>query len=227
MAKIEPDHRSVVLAALARSYEYRETPFKLASGELSHDYIDCRVALSMGAALEAAAHLVGQAMTADVSAIGGPATGSYPLAIAVALLLRHQRGKPCSWFGVRSVPKDHGTGRLIEGDLRGVKDVCLVDDVLTSGGSLIRAAELCEDNKLLVRQVIVLVDREERGGLTRVRKRVQERLLHRVPVTALFTKAEVKAAWASGRSDVTFTAGDLQEDGKILSVRLLEEEPRQ
>lgn len=106
--------------------------------------------------------------------IGGPATAAAPIAAALsnwtweqAALLRNQqvpdewgvrRGPPAPWFLVRSSPKDHGTRQQIEGCVRG-EGVILVDDVLTTGKSLIQAIDVLDREEYFVAGVFVLVAR--------------------------------------------------------------------
>ena len=88
-------------------------------------------------------------------------------------------------FSVRKERKDHGTGQWIEGCAETGTKVAIVDDVITSGGSVIKAIDRCEKEGLEIVHVVVLVDREE-GGLDNIRGR-----LPGVPVSAVFLKSEL------------------------------------
>ena len=98
----------------------------------------------------------------DVVGVGGPVTGADPIAGAVAAL-SHLRGRPVAGFSVRKEPKGHGLKLWVEGraNLPDGARVAMVEDTVTTGGSLIRAIERVEANGLVVAQVIVVVDREE------------------------------------------------------------------
>ena len=69
---------------------------------------------------------------------------------------------------VRKQPKDHGLGKLIEGSIRSGDRALIVDDVLTSGGSLLKAVGSARAAGLQVEHALVLVDREEQDGRNRV-----------------------------------------------------------
>ena len=99
----------------------------------------------------------------DVDAIGGVAIGGYPIVTAVALI-SHLEGKPIPSFIVRQEPKEHGTKRQVEGHLREGSRVAIVDDVITTGGSVSKAIKATEEVGCKVVKVIVVVDRHEGGG---------------------------------------------------------------
>ena len=75
-----------------------------------------------------------------------------------------QRGRPIDAFVVRKEPKKHGQRRLIEGNLPDDARVVLVDDVITTGGSVIRAVRAVEEEGGKVLKVLCLVDRKEGGA---------------------------------------------------------------
>jgi orotate phosphoribosyltransferase len=84
-------------------------------------------------------------------------------------LVSHLEGKPIPAFIVREIAKEHGTMRQIEGHLKPGSRVAIVDDVLTTGGSVSMAIEAVEAAKCKVVKVMVLVDRQE-GGSDRLKK---------------------------------------------------------
>jgi orotate phosphoribosyltransferase len=71
-------------------------------------------------------------------------------------------------FVVRKIAKDHGLGKLIEGAVRAGDRALIVDDVLTSGGSLLKAIAAARQAGLVVNQELVIVDRKEQDGRARV-----------------------------------------------------------
>ena len=103
-----------------------------------------------------------------VDAVGGVATGAYPIVTAVALV-SHQEGRPIPSFVVREVAKEHGTKRQIEGHLKEGSRVAIVDDVITTGGSVIKAIKAVEAVNGKVVKVLVIVDRHE-GGSDQLKK---------------------------------------------------------
>ncbi len=143
--------------------------FTLTSGKKSNYYIDGkRITLS-----PEGAYLVGKAIFDElrgneVDAVGGVATGAYPMVTAVGLI-SHLEGKPIPIFIVREVVKEHGTIRRIEGNLKEGAKVVILEDVLTTGGSVMKAIETVAAANCRVEKVIVLVDRDE-GGSEMLRK---------------------------------------------------------
>jgi orotate phosphoribosyltransferase len=86
---------------------------------------------------------------------------------------------------VRKQLKDHGSIRWIEGNMEPGDKVIILEDVVTTGGSTIKAMERAAEDGLDVRGVLVLVDREEEGGAELIRKHCPG------PVEALFTRSEL------------------------------------
>ncbi len=141
--------------------------FTLTSGRKSDYYFEGkRLTLSPEGAYQVGKAVFDQ--LADIDAIGGVAIGGYPMVAAVALV-SHLEGKPISSFIVREETKEHGTRRRIEGHLKEGSRVAIVDDVITTGGSVSRAIEAVEAANSKVVKVIVLVDRHE-GGSDKLKK---------------------------------------------------------
>ena len=96
-----------------------------------------------------------------VDAVGGPTLGADPIAAAVALL-SSQTGKPIRAFIVRKEAKKHGMQKMIEGPALEKGDhVVIVEDVITTGGSVLQAIQEVEKLGAKVARVICLVDRSE------------------------------------------------------------------
>lgn len=102
----------------------------------------------------------------DPGYVGGLTLGADPVAYAVAAHAT-RAGQALDAFAVRKQPKGHGAGRKIEGGLPPGAMVVVVDDTVTSGGSLLRAAEAVVAAEAQVLGMLALVDREE-GGRERV-----------------------------------------------------------
>ena len=138
--------------------------FVLSSGKKSDHYFEGkRLTLSPEGAYQVGVTVLDLLADANVDAVGGLATGAFPIATAVSLISR-QRGKPIPSFIVREEQKKHGTQRQIEGFLREGSRVAIVDDVITAGGSVNKAIEAVEALNCKVVAVIVIVDRHEGGS---------------------------------------------------------------
>src|ERR1700676_1042111 len=118
-------------------YEHRAAPFKLASGQLSHDYIDGKFAVDTGERLALVSRAVADLAAnhgIEFDAVGGLTMGADPLAHGVAMVT----GK--AWFSVRKEQKQCGREQWIEGTrLEPGTRVLLVDDVISTGGSHAKA----------------------------------------------------------------------------------------
>jgi len=114
------------------------------------------------------AYLIGKkvfdiATKAGAEAVGGMTVGADPIVAAVAVV-SHLEGKPVTAFIVRGDIKGYGTQRRIEGPLREGCKVAIVDDVITTGGSVLRAIEAAEAAGCEVVKVVVLLDRNQGGS---------------------------------------------------------------
>jgi len=138
--------------------------FTLSSGLKSDHYWDGKkVTLSA-----AGAYLVGKAILErlahlKIDAVGGPELGAVPIAAAVSLV-SYLDGCDIPVFIVRKDPKKHGTKKPVEGYLGENSRVAIVEDVVTTGESVMKAIAAVEDQGCKVVKVITLVDRHEGGG---------------------------------------------------------------
>lgn len=98
----------------------------------------------------------------NVQAVGGLTLGADPVSYAIAYASA-VAGTPLRAFTVRKEAKAHGTGRLIEGPFREGDRVAVIEDVITTGGSALRATEAIRAAGGIVAGVLSLVDREEGG----------------------------------------------------------------
>jgi orotate phosphoribosyltransferase len=159
------------LAAILARVSYEERPVTLASGRKSDFYLDGRQTTLHPEGLFLAGRLMLDVVrAAGVQAIGGPTLGADPLVSAVAVL-SHLLGEPLPAFIIRKEAKSHGTGQWVEG-ARNVPDgarVAILEDTVTTGGSLLKAAHRAEQSGWKVACVVSLVDREE-GGIEAVTK---------------------------------------------------------
>jgi orotate phosphoribosyltransferase len=148
----------------------RQGDFTLASGKRSSLYIDARLTtmspdglaligpLALGAIRDAG-------WAAD--AVGGLTLGADPIAYAIAFASALDGGGPLvRAFTVRKEAKTHGTGQLIEGPFASGDRVVVVEDVITTGGSALRAVQAVRAAGGTISGVLALVDREEGGRET-------------------------------------------------------------
>lgn len=153
------------LGALLAERSFRTGDFTLASGRKSNYYVDCRLT-TMHAEGQALIGPVGldalAAAGVEPERIGGLTMGADPIAYAVAGE-SFRRGQPIHAFSVRKEAKEHGRGRRIEGCFEPGARVVVVEDVITTGGSALRACEAIREADGEILTVLALVDRCEGG----------------------------------------------------------------
>ena len=175
------------LARLLVEKSYREGDFVLASGRRSDYYFDCRVT-----ALHAeGSWLIGTLFNhmlseMDIKGVGGMTMGADPL-VAATTVISHEQGSPLNGLLVRKEAKGHGTGQYVEGlgNFSTGDRVAMLEDVVTTGGSLLKACDRICDAGLSIVAVCAILDREE-GGREKLREAGYDLL-------ALFTRAELVA----------------------------------
>lgn len=140
--------------------------FTLASGVRSPYYVDCRALL----AHPGPRHLVARSafetiQDLGIDCLGGLEIGAIPIATAISDF-GFQASPRREWrtFWVRKQAKGHGLGKLIEGAIRPGDRALIVDDVLTSGGSVLKALQAARQGGLEVTHALVIVDREEQNA---------------------------------------------------------------
>jgi orotate phosphoribosyltransferase len=156
-----------LLKALVREHALQFGQFTLASGKQASFYLDCRkITLHpQGANLIAAGMLEGITSNRFPSvpdAVGGLAIGADPITASI-VVLAGQRGLPLRGFMVRKEAKTHGTGKLVEGPVTPGMKCVIVEDVITSGGSALRAVESAKDFGMDVLGIYGVIDRLEGG----------------------------------------------------------------
>ena len=170
---------AIQLRDVIRQRSYRRGKFKLASGAESEFYFNLKPTMMSpeGAYLSARA-LLEKIRGENIDYVGGLEMGAVPV-IACIAALSQQDGRPVRTFFVRKKPKDHGTKDLLEGLAPGEtlagRRVMIVDDVATSGGSIIKAADVARAAVAVVETALVIIDREE--GATQALQKAGIRLL--------------------------------------------------
>ena len=167
------------LRDVIRRRSYRRGKFKLASGAESEFYFNLKPTMMSpeGAYLSARA-LLKRIREENIDYAGGLEMGAVPVIACIAALSRED-GRPVKTFFVRKKPKDHGTQDLLEGLAPGEtlsgQCVMIIDDVATSGGSILKAAEAARAAGAIVATALVIIDREE--GATEALQKAGIRLL--------------------------------------------------
>ena len=157
------EQRQTLLRQLARE-AYRRGQFTLASGRQSEHYVNCKpVSLSgSGLALVSAAML--PLVEPDAVAVAGLTLGADPLVSGVAMAAAIA-GRELDALIVRKQAKGHGTGAWLEGPLpQSGALVTVLEDVVTTGGSSLKAVHQLKEAGYRVQRVVTIVDREEGGA---------------------------------------------------------------
>lgn len=143
--------------------------FDLSAGGHSRLYVDCRQITFAPYGLSVVAEMVFDELVSlsSVTAVGGPALGAIPI-VAAVVHMSYMEGHHLTGFCVRGEEKKHGAKRLIEGILEPGTELVIVDDVITTGGSILNAIRVVEEKGCRVVKVITLVDRGL-GGSQRIR----------------------------------------------------------
>ncbi|MBK7906000.1 MAG: orotate phosphoribosyltransferase [Gemmatimonadetes bacterium] len=161
------DPRTRLLDLLAQR-SARRGSFTLASGKQSDLYIDCRLTTMHpeGLALigPLGLHAIGERGW-HPDAVGGLTLGADPVSYAIAYASQ-LAGMPTRAFTVRKEAKTHGTGKLIEGPYTAGDRVVVIEDVITTGGSALKAVDAVRAAGGVVVGVLAVVDREEGGRET-------------------------------------------------------------
>jgi orotate phosphoribosyltransferase len=167
----------------------RTGDFTLASGKKSDLYVDCRLTAldNRGASWigEVGWGLVKERIEDEnlvVNAIGGMTMGADPISLVVGMASAGDE-QALQIFNIRKEPKGHGRGKQIEGNFNEGDKVVVVDDVITTGGSTLKAIEAIRAAGGEVVFCLVLVDREE-GGRAAIES-------EGIPVVSIFTRTEL------------------------------------
>lgn len=139
---------------IIRAGAFKLGDFTLASGRKSDYYVDLRSVTTRPELLGKVAKAMAK-HTGKPDKIAGVELGAIPIATALSL----ETGIP--FLMVRKQKKDHGAGKLVEGDLKPGEKVLFVEDTVTTAGSLIKAIEAVRELGGVVEKALVIVDREE------------------------------------------------------------------
>ncbi len=170
-----------------KSFRYDpECGFVLSSGKKSDIYIDAKKTLLTPRGLLLTGRVFFERLKDEpIEGIGGLTMGADPIAYATSLVSTVE-GKPLGVFIVRKEPKKHGTKRSVESALPEGAPVVVVDDVVTTGASTIKAIERAREEGLNVVGALALVDREEGG---------RENIEKHCPFDAIFKRKDFIELW--------------------------------
>jgi orotate phosphoribosyltransferase len=154
------------LLRILKDLSYEEGEFTLVSGKKSTFYIDCKETTLNPEGM----YLVGHVMYNKVreipgaEAVGGVSIGGDPL-VCSTVMVSYAASDPIPGFFIRKEPKGHGRNLWIEGgkNLRKGMNVVILEDVVTTGGSSLKAIDIAEKEGFLVKGLVVLLDRLEGG----------------------------------------------------------------
>ena len=151
------------LLTLLAQKAYRYGDFSLSSGKKSSHYVNCKPVSLSGAGLVAISSLFLRQISESDSGVAGLTLGADPLVSGVVILAA-QSGLDLCGLIVRKEAKGHGTGAWLEGPLppKGAV-ITVLEDVVTTGSSSLKAVDQLRKQGYLVKQVLAIVDREEGG----------------------------------------------------------------
>jgi orotate phosphoribosyltransferase len=157
-----------------KSFKYSDQPeFRLVSGKMSRFYVNCKPTTLNPRGIYLVGHLVFDALKdLELDGVGGLTFGADPIAVATAFV-SELKASPLKAFSIRKTQKDHGIIKWVEGDLKVGDRVAILEDVVTTGGSTIKAIERAQSEGLKVIRVVTLIDRQE-GGMEAIRNKITD-----------------------------------------------------
>ena len=153
------------LIKILKRDSYRNGDFTLSSGKKTEHYINCKPVILNAAGLKLVSHSMMEYIGQNSVAVAGLTLGADPLVCGVALAsLEHPWCPTQDALIVRKEAKGHGTNAWVEGPLPVVRsEITVLEDVVTTGGSSLKAVEKLRDMGYNVNRIISIVDREEGG----------------------------------------------------------------
>lgn len=167
-----------------KAFKYSADPiFKLVYGKKSCFYVNCKNVTLTAEGMSLVGPTMLDRIPRKAKYVGGLTFGADAIANAISFSSIYTVA-PVNSFSIRKEVKDHGVPNWIEGEVPKGAKVVIVDDVVTTGGSIIKAISRAENSFLKVIKIIILVDRQE-GGLENIKGAVD------VPVEAIITIEEL------------------------------------
>tara|TARA_B100000212_G_scaffold105919_1_gene78464 strand:- start:276 stop:839 length:564 start_codon:yes stop_codon:yes gene_type:complete len=162
-------NNKAILLNLLQKNSYKKGNFQLSSGKLSNHYLNCKPVSLNGFGLRLISELFLELMNSETKAVAGLTLGADPLVSGV-ILLAADKGIPLDGLIIRKEVKNYGTKSGIEGpELESNIVVTVLEDVVTTAGSCLKAINKLRENNYIVKEVLSIVDREE-GGADVLRK---------------------------------------------------------
>ena len=148
--------KEYLIDLLKENEVFLEGDFTLSSGKKSNYYINMKKAITEPEILSTISSLITEKIKDnEIDKVAGPALGAVPIATAVSLESK------LPLLMIRKEKKGYGTSKLIEGELLEGDNVIVVEDVSTTGGSLLKAIKAIQENGGNVKRAFVVVDRQE------------------------------------------------------------------
>jgi len=168
LPKSKEEARNMLLGLLAED-AYKHGDFTLSSGKKSHHYVNCKPVTLSGLGLSLISNLFLDYIDSNTVSVAGMTLGADPLVSGVAMHAI-QSGRSLNALIVRKVAKGHGTAAWLEGPLPPKGSlITVLEDVVTTGGSSLKAVEQLIQAGYLVEKIVTIVDREE-GGKKEIEK---------------------------------------------------------
>ena len=156
-----PAEMRLALLPLLATQAYRHGNFTLASGRSSHHYVNCKPVSLSGTGLALLGALMLEQVEAEARAVAGLTLGADPLVSAVAMRSALD-GRELNALIVRKEAKGHDTGAWLEGPLpEPGSTITVLEDVVTTGGSSLKAVQQLREAGYTVNRVVTIVDRQE------------------------------------------------------------------
>ena len=180
---------------IERTFRFTDKPtFKLASGKMSSYYFNCKPTTLNSEGMYLIGNLLYDVIKSRKSwkakGVGGLTLGADPISNAIAHTF-YLKDEEMESFVVRKEPKKHGTMLWVEGNVGNGDKVIIIEDVITTGGSIIKAIDRAKKCGLNVLGVIVLIDRQE-GGKEKIEAKG-------VKVETLLTREEIFKVYSKKR----------------------------
>jgi len=157
-------NNKATLLNLLQTNSYKKGNFQLSSGKHSNHYLNCKPVSLNGYGLKLISELFLELMNSESKAVAGLTLGADPLVSGV-ILLGADKGIPLDGLIIRKEIKNYGTKSGIEGpELESNIIVTVLEDVVTTAGSCLKAIKKLRENNYVVNEVLSIVDREEGGG---------------------------------------------------------------